>query len=99
MIFETKPKLLSIGIITLSKEMISLLNVGVLKIRNIGEFNLERRTSDQIVMELEPLIVKSKDVCVKPQVSLKDKVYPETYYHHSQDDIQVDETPTRTSGF
>jgi hypothetical protein len=66
MIFETKPKLLSIGIITLSKEMISLLNVGVLKIRNIGEFNLERRTSDQIVMELEPLIVKSKDVCVKP---------------------------------
>ncbi len=66
MIFETRPKLLSIGIITLSKEMISLLNVGVLKIRNIGEFNLERRTSDQIVMELEPLIVKSKDVCVKP---------------------------------
>jgi hypothetical protein len=66
MIFETKPKLLSIGIITLSKEMISLLSVGVLKIRNIGEFNLERRTSDQIVMELEPLIVKSKDVCVTP---------------------------------
>jgi hypothetical protein len=66
MIFETKPKLLSIGTITLSKEMTSLLSVGVLKIRNIGEFNLERRTSDQIVMELEPFIVKSKDVCVTP---------------------------------
>jgi hypothetical protein len=37
------------------------------------------------------LIVKSKEFCVKPKVSLEDKVYLETYYHHSQDDIQVDE--------
>jgi hypothetical protein len=26
---------------------------------------------------------------------LEDKVYLETYYHHSQYDIQVDETPTK----
>jgi hypothetical protein len=26
------------------------------------------------------------------EVSLEDKVYPETYYHHSQVDIEVDET-------
>jgi hypothetical protein len=39
--------------------------------------------------------MKSKDVSVKPEVSLEDKVYLETYYHHSQDDIQVDETPTK----
>jgi hypothetical protein len=26
---------------------------------------------------------------------LEDKVYLETYYHHSQDDIQVNETPTK----
>jgi hypothetical protein len=39
--------------------------------------------------------VKSKDICVKLEVFLEDKVYPETYYHHSQDDTQVDETPTK----
>ncbi len=41
-----------------------------------------------------PPIVKSKDFCVKLEVSLEDKVYPKTYYHHSQDDIKVDETST-----
>jgi hypothetical protein len=40
-------------------------------------------------------IVKSEDFCVRPKVSLEDKVYLETYYHHSQDDIQVDDTPTK----
>jgi hypothetical protein len=39
-----------------------------------------------------PSIVKLKDFCVRLEVSLKDKVYPKTYYHHSHDDIQVDET-------
>jgi hypothetical protein len=34
LIFETEPKLFSIGIIILSKETISLLNVGVSKIRS-----------------------------------------------------------------
>jgi hypothetical protein len=42
-----------------------------------------------------PLIMKSKDFCVRPKVSLEEKVYPETYYHHNQDEFQVDETPTR----
>ncbi len=39
-----------------------------------------------------PSIVKLEDFCVTPEVSLEDEVYPETYYHHTQDDIQVDET-------
>jgi hypothetical protein len=39
--------------------------------------------------------VKSEDFCVRPKVSLEDEVYLETYYHHSQDDIQVDDTPTK----
>ncbi len=39
MIFETKLKLLSIGTITLSEEMVSLLNVGVSKIKNIEKFD------------------------------------------------------------
>jgi hypothetical protein len=36
--------------------------------------------------------VKSKDFCVRLEVSFEDKVYFKNYYHHSQDDIQVDET-------
>jgi hypothetical protein len=43
---------------------------------------------------VEPSIVKLKD-CVKLKVSLENKVYPKTYYHHNHDDIQVDETPTK----
>jgi hypothetical protein len=42
-----------------------------------------------------PSIVKSENFCVKLEVSLENKVYPKTYYHHSQDDIQVDETPMK----
>ncbi len=42
-----------------------------------------------------PSIVKSEDFCVRLEVSLEDKVYLETYYHHSQDDTQVDETPMK----
>jgi hypothetical protein len=29
---------------------------------------------------------------VKPKIPPKNKVYPKTYYHHSQADIEVDET-------
>jgi hypothetical protein len=36
--------------------------------------------------------VKSKDLFVKLEVSLEDNVYPKTYYHHSHDDIQMNET-------
>ncbi len=46
LIFETKPKLFSIGIITLSKETISLLNVGVSKIRSTKESNPKQGISN-----------------------------------------------------
>ncbi len=36
--------------------------------------------------------MKSEYFCVKLEVSLEDMVYLKTYYIHSQDDIQVDET-------
>ncbi len=29
---------------------------------------------------------------VRLEISLEDKVYPKTYYHHNQVDIKVDET-------
>ncbi len=32
---------------------------------------------------------------MRPKISLEDKVYPKTYYHDSQVDIEMDETPTK----
>jgi len=40
-----------------------------------------------------PSITKLEDFYVKPKISLEDKVYLKTYYHHNQYDIQVDKTP------
>ncbi len=32
---------------------------------------------------------------VRPEISFEDKVYLETYYHHSQANIEVDVTPAK----
>jgi hypothetical protein len=53
-------------------------------------------TSNQTIVKVVPLIVKSKDLFIKPKVSLDDKVYLEAYYHHNHDDIQVNETTKNT---
>jgi hypothetical protein len=42
-----------------------------------------------------PSIIKPKDFYVKPEISLEDKFYPKTCYHHSQTNIGVDETPSK----
>jgi len=47
----------------------------VSKIRSIKEINLEQRISDEIVVEVVLSTIKSKDFCVKPEVSLEDKIY------------------------
>jgi hypothetical protein len=71
-----------IGTTTLSEEIVSLLNVRVLKIRSIEEFDLELGTLNQTVVEVVPSIMKLKDFCVRRKVSLKYKVCPKTYYHN-----------------
>jgi len=38
---------------------------------------------------------KTIEFNVKLKTSLENKVYLKTYYHHSQVDIEVDETPTK----
>ncbi len=81
----------SIGIITLSEETIPWLNVGVSEIRSTKESDLKQKTLDQTTTEMVLSIVKLEDFCVKPKVSLEDKVYLETYYNHNHDDMQVDE--------
>jgi len=42
-----------------------------------------------------PLTINTTKFHVKPEISLEDKVYPETYYHHNQANMEVDETPTK----
>jgi hypothetical protein len=93
--FEMELELFSIGTITLSEETISWLNVGVSKIISTKESDPEQKTLGQTTTEMVLSIVKLEDFCVKPKVSLEDKVYPETYYHHNHDDMQVDETPVK----
>ncbi len=66
----------SIGTITLSEETISWLNVGVSEIRSTKESDPEQKTLDQTTTKMVLSIVKLKDFCVKPKVSLEDKVYP-----------------------
>jgi len=95
LIFEIEPKLILIGTIIRLEETILLLSVGVSKIKSIEEFDLEQGTSDQTIAKMTLSIVKSEDFCVKLEVSLEEKAYLETYYHHTQDDIQVDETPAK----
>jgi hypothetical protein len=75
--------------------MVSLLSARILKIRSTKKYDSKQRTSNQTTTEVVLSIVKSKDFCVKSKVSLEDKVYLETYYHHNNDNIQVDETPTK----
>jgi len=60
LIFETKPKLFLINTIILLKETISLLNVGVSKIRSIEKSNLEQGTSNQTTTKVLPSTMKSK---------------------------------------
>jgi hypothetical protein len=39
-----------------------------------------------------PLIINTTKFHVRLEISLENKVYPKTYYHHSQANIEVDET-------
>jgi len=95
LIFETKPKLFSIGTIIISDETISLVCIGVLEIRISTQYELEQGTLDQRALKVVPSTIKPKDFYVKLKISLKNKVYPETYYYYTHDDIEVDETPTK----
>jgi hypothetical protein len=83
LIFETELELLLIGTITLLEETVSLSSVGVSKIMSIQEYDQKQKTVDQTTKEVVLSTMKSKDFCVRLEVSLEDKVYPKIYYHHS----------------
>jgi hypothetical protein len=92
LIFETKLELFSIGIITISNEIVSLLTIEVSNININGEFEREQRISYQGIAKLVASTKQKKEFNVKLEISLEDKVYPKTYYHHNQANIEVDET-------
>ncbi len=82
-IFEIEPELFLIGTITILDETISLLSIGVSQIKINEEFEPEQRTSNQGAIEVVPSITKTTKLNVKPEISLENKVYLKTYYHHS----------------
>jgi len=51
-IFETKPKLFSIGTIGISNEIVSLLSIRMLEVRVSGESNLDQKTSNQKITKV-----------------------------------------------
>jgi hypothetical protein len=55
----------------------------VSKIRSIEEFAPGQGTLEHKIVEMVHSIIKSEDFYVRPKISLEDKVYCETYYHHS----------------
>ncbi len=57
-IFETEPKLFSIGTITFLEEIVSLLSVRVSEIKSIEEYDSKQRTLNQTTTEVVPSIVK-----------------------------------------
>ncbi len=70
-------------------------SVGDTKIKINGEFEPKQGILDQGVAKIVASITKTTEFNVKPKTSLEDKVYLETYYHHRQADIKVDETPAK----
>ncbi len=69
--------------------------MGLSDIRFNGESELEQGISNQGATKLVASTTKATKFHVKPEISLEHKVYPETYYHHNQANIVVDETPTK----
>jgi hypothetical protein len=61
-----------------------LLSVGVSKIRINGEFEPQPRISYQGKAKVVASTTKTTKFNVRLNISLKDKVYPKTYYLHNQ---------------
>jgi hypothetical protein len=74
LIFEIEPKLFSIGIINISDEIISLLSIGMSKIKIGEETELEQATSDKKTTKVVPSTTKPKDFYIRLEISLENKV-------------------------
>ncbi len=82
----------SIGIIIISKEIVSLLNIGVLEIKINEKSEPQQGTLYQGPIEVVPSTTKTIWFNVRLEISMENKVYTKAYYHHSQVNIEMDET-------
>ncbi len=89
-IFATEPKLFSIGRINLPKKIQSLKTTYV-KIMDIDVKTIISEEEFE-VQNTKKKIVRNK---YEPKVTLKDKVYLDTYYSHQPGSVIVDENPTK----
>jgi hypothetical protein len=85
--FTSEPKLFSIGTISLPLETLEIMVVNIVLTKKTT--NSRGEPSYNLRISIENVIDK------KPKVSVEDKVYPETYYHHTSGQVQVNETPTK----
>jgi hypothetical protein len=65
------------------------------KIKINEESKPQQGTLDLGITKVVFSTTKPKDFYVRSETSFEDKVYPKTYYHHNQADIEVDETLTK----
>jgi hypothetical protein len=66
LIFETEPKMFSIGTIIILNEIVSLLSVGVTEIKINGESKLEQGILDQGAIEVMASTTKTIESNVRP---------------------------------
>jgi hypothetical protein len=87
--------LFSIGTIIISNETISLLSISVSEVRTNGQSDPYQGIPIQRTIEVVPSTINIIEFHVKLKISLEEKVYLETYYHHSQTNMEMNETPTK----
>ncbi len=92
LIFEIEPELFSIGTIINSNEIVSLLSVRVSKIIINGKCEPQWGITNQGRAKVVASTTKTTKFNVRPKISMENKIYPQTYYHHNQAE---DEIPTK----
>ncbi len=84
--FNSEPKLFSIGTISLPLETLEIIVVNTMQLKRIIE-TIDCRAKSYYNLK--------GSVDNKLEVNLKDKVYPETYYHHTLGQMYIVETLTK----
>ncbi len=89
LMFANEPKLFSIGTISLPLEILKTLVASIQTKKYIETIDAIAEPSCNSINNVGTVLDN------KLEVSLEDKVYPKTYYHHMLGRVQIDETPTK----
>ncbi len=87
LMFANEPKLFSIGTINLPLETLDIVVVNTIQLKKITK-TIDSKAEPSCNFKSSAKTVVDK----RPEVSLEDKVYLETYYHHTPCQVQIDET-------